>query len=366
MFTTNNSRVNSTEAQDNPTLLDTEVFTSILSTLSNDTDQSYGTDWYVTADVLLYIIIGIIGVLGNAIVIIIIASSRSMMMRITNILIVNQSSIDFVCSAFVIGHSTIRYNSKGYVGLADELLCLLWTSKVLQWSAFVSSTYNHVALTLDKYLQITHPIYHRVAVTRRKTVLLLIMVWLSGPMFNFPITVPTSEVKNGVCLNMQRWPNEATRRFIGILTVVVEYIIPLFIIILSYYKISAVMRRRVEAHVSIIPVNHGEQRNQNEPKHISREGKMARARKNVVRTLMTSSVSFVLCWTWNQGFFLLFNLGFPVDYNGTFYHFTVFMVFLNVCTNPFIYAFKYNQYQERLKRLCCRRGTRVEDSFSQA
>ena len=77
---------------------------------------------------------------------------------------------------------------------------------------------------------------------------------------------------------------------------------------------------------------------------------MMRAQKNLLKTLVLVSSSFVVCWSWNALFFLVANLGYRVVY-GHFYHFTVVMVFLNSCVNPFIYICQYREFQRGLKKL---------------
>lgn len=71
---------------------------------------------------------------------------------------------------------------------------------------------------------------------------------------------------------------------------------------------------------------------------------MIRARANVIKTLATVFLFFVLCWSWNQTYYLMYYLGYPyVDFTSDFYNFTVVMVFFNCCVNPVIYSIRYEQ-----------------------
>ena len=71
---------------------------------------------------------------------------------------------------------------------------------------------------------------------------------------------------------------------------------------------------------------------------------VVRARANVIKTLATVSLFFILCWSWNQTYYLMFHLGYQhVDFTCAFYNFTVIMVFLNCCVNPIIYSVRYDQ-----------------------
>ena len=75
------------------------------------------------------------------------------------------------------------------------------------------------------------------------------------------------------------------------------------------------------------------------------------AKTNTIKTFFLVSISFFVCWVNNQIYFLLSNLGYEINWNGTYYQFTVLMVFLNCVVNPFIYLIKYKDYQEALMKL---------------
>ena len=79
------------------------------------------------------------------------------------------------------------------------------------------------------------------------------------------------------------------------------------------------------------------------------------ARTNMIKTFVTVGLCFVICWSNNQIYYLMYNLGYKVDWNSTYYNATVFMVFLNCTVNPFIYLIKYRDYQKALRHLLCRK-----------
>jgi hypothetical protein len=76
-----------------------------------------------------------------------------------------------------------------------------------------------------------------------------------------------------------------------------------------------------------------------------------KAKRNVFKTLLTVSCCFILCWSWNEIYFFLFNLGVNTDFEGWFYHFTVIAVFSSCCLNPFIYAIRYKEFQDGIRRM---------------
>jgi len=89
-----------------------------------------------------------------------------------------------------------------------------------------------------------------------------------------------------------------------------------------------------------------------------------RAKKNVIKTMLLVSIGFIICTSWNQVFFFLYNLGFfdVTAFNGNFYHFSVVAMFANCCVNPFIYAVKFRDFQKGLKKLFIKRGQSVDQT----
>ncbi len=74
-----------------------------------------------------------------------------------------------------------------------------------------------------------------------------------------------------------------------------------------------------------------------------------KALKKTIKTLVLVGIGFIICWTTNEVIFLRSYFGFEIDYNSTFYRFSVFMVFLHCTINPFIYLIKYPEYKQAVR-----------------
>ncbi len=79
--------------------------------------------------------------------------------------------------------------------------------------------------------------------------------------------------------------------------------------------------------------------------------KMAAARRNVFRTLLTVTVCFVLCWISNSVYVLIYLSGGNVKLAGPFYVLTVYAALGNCIINPFIYCIQYKPFQREALRL---------------
>jgi len=76
----------------------------------------------------------------------------------------------------------------------------------------------------------------------------------------------------------------------------------------------------------------------------------AAGRNAVVTSLMVAS-AFIVCWT--PTMILLFNYfaGGHLNHGDVFYNISMSMALINSCVNPFIYAAKYREFQDGVRRL---------------
>ncbi len=288
---------------------------------------------------IIYLVIGILGMPGNLLVITIILSSAKLRHSITNVLIVHQSCIDFLAAFFIVITSFVRDTNKVTNVKGRDLFCRMWATNLPIWGLFLCSTYGLVVLTCERYIAIVHTLQHMKHCCLRLMFGILPLVWLLGIGYNAAYMIPTSGLKDDKCTVFSEWPSQSTQRGVGVFTVVLQYFIPLCLIAGAYTHIAIVLKRKG------MPLHDGLDK---DPR---RQEKMIRASRNVVKTLLIVSICFILCWSPNQIYYLRFNLGYHVNFNGAFYHFTVIAVFLNCCINPFVYALQYEQFQRRLIRL---------------
>jgi len=315
----------------------------------------------IIADDVLYIIYILIGSLGfpaNLVVVVVILTYPTMRKLQTNMYIVNQSLIDSTVALSLILTTAFQDNgsllSPGNPG--HQAFCRLWLTKMPLWGMLVSSTYNLVVLTIERYLAVVHPIWHKMKFGQRQVLAGIVSAWVIGPVFNTAYMYPTAAVlPDGACSVYDQYPNSATRRFVGILTIIVQYLLPLGCLAFCYGRMAWVLHKRAEGGGDV-------SKNNSDVRETKRNESMARARRNVIETLAVVAFFFLFCWAWTRVYYLMFNLGFPADFTSNFYHFTVVMVFCNCCVNPFIYVIKYEQFKRGLKRLVCPRGGRVGDT----
>ena len=164
--------------------------------------------------------------------------------------------------------------------------------------------------------------------------------------FLFPLQF---QIAFGRCIISAAWPSLLVKRITGIFLIFVEFILPLIILSYCYERILFVLTRRVDSNLST--------------GNLSDQFQLAR--KNTIKTFLIVAICFVMCWSNNQIYFLMHNLGYDINWDGVYCKFTIFMVFLNCTVNPFVYLIKYRDYQKALRSMItCNRQKREEELTS--
>ena len=196
-------------------------------------------------------VIGSLGLIGNTFVVFVILADGSMRKQLTNAYITNQSLLDATVSLLLIFTTAFEDDGRRYDSLLDELFCKLWLTKVSLWAMFVSSTYNLIALTTERYLAVVHPIWHKTKLTRHKVAVSVTFVWLFGPVYNMAYMIPTSVITtNGRCSVYSFWPSKLWQNAFGVLTIFVQFFFPLFLLTFFYTRMIVVLRSRVRPEVT--------------------------------------------------------------------------------------------------------------------
>ena len=291
---------------------------------------------------IAYSITASIGIAGNLMVVFVIARSAKMRGTYTNILILNQSAIDLMASLFIlITTMPTTKPSINLTGLMGDLYCRFWLSDLPLWSLLTSSSYSLMAMTFERYMSIVHPIVHYGKFSMRIVLMLAGASWSSGFICYLFYIVPHSEVVDGRCLFSRNFLNDSSKMASGAMMFVAQYLVPIVCFVFCYVRIFMCLRSRVASEAN---------QTQN-----AAEVQKARARRNVLKTLVTVVLCYVVCNSCNQFMFLAFNFGAIIDFQGYFYHFTVIAMFANCCINPFVYAFQFERYQKELRNLFCKR-----------
>ena len=148
---------------------------------------------------IIFAFIGCFGTIGNIFVISVILSNKSMKDRGVNILIMCQSFIDLTASCFVIINNMVEDISLVPDGVAGEIFCRLWLTRLPLWGMMCMSSYNLVAMGIERYIAIVFPFKYKKNAVRKKLHLILFVEVLCGFFPQYTYVIPTSRVHNGAC-----------------------------------------------------------------------------------------------------------------------------------------------------------------------
>ncbi|XP_077999944.1 galanin receptor 2b-like [Glandiceps talaboti] len=284
-----------------------------------------------------YGIIGVIGVLGNFLVLLVVVRVKSFR-SLTNSFIAHQSVVDLISSLLllVLNLGPVIIAPFGAWG---DFLCKVWISRYFMWAVITVSTINLVAISLERYYAIVHPVSHHNSFNIQKVKIIFAVEWILGILVELYWALIQVNI-GGICIPI--WPNLFLQRFCGTMVFAFQFFIPVVVMIFAYIRIAFALSKQ------------------------AREGDtvMQKSRRNVVKTLVIVVVAYTICWTPNAFAFYQYTLGGYLDFNAPFTHYTTISAFANMCVNPIIYALKYESFKEGLRKMFCKKQNQVSDNSS--
>ncbi|CAF4103698.1 unnamed protein product [Rotaria sp. Silwood2] len=175
---------------------------------------------------LLLSFFSIIGIVGNLLVCLAIATERRLQNR-TNWFLFSLALADMLVSGLVIPLAVVKEFTGFWI--LGPALCDLWI--FLDVCSCTSSIMHIVVISIDRYLAINDPLNTRNRQQKCKILLLIILVWLIAILLSSPMIVlgainPYNIFIDGQCL--------INNQFFVIYGSVVSFVIPLIIVIIMY------------------------------------------------------------------------------------------------------------------------------------
>lgn len=153
--------------------------------------------------------IGFIGALANGFVLRVLCT-KNKQKETKNVLLINQVSIDlYCCCSLVIAYgANIKTDSLVFLsGWWSSVFCKVFDSQVFLWMGLNSSIASLVAITVERYVKILHPIGHRKHFHRWMATVVMVSTWIVGFLSN-AAGFGTSEIVDGRCFPFWFWPSE--------------------------------------------------------------------------------------------------------------------------------------------------------------
>ncbi|NXU52294.1 AGTR2 protein, partial [Turnix velox] len=339
----------STNMQSNhsPALTSTETPQVLFKVVTNSSSALFSSppcplsssDYQFSLIPALFSVVFALGLVGNSVVVVVLCR-YSVLKTVANIYIFNLVVADLLCLTTL--PFWAAYYARGYDWLFGSLMCKV-SSSVLCLNMF-ASIFFIMCMSVDRYHAIVHPIRSQRRTTRQAC-LIAAVVWSfaclsSLPTFYFRDTHYVESLGVSACImafpqeNYDEW-SVAT----AFLKNTLGFFIPLAVITTCYVRIRRHLLKAQEF------------------------GKNKQKRDKVLKLVAAVVLAFFISWL---PFHILTFLD-ALSHMGIINScevlgvidaalpFAICMAFANSCTNPLLYCFIGNQFQEKLHRLFKRR-----------
>nr|XP_017204155.2 prolactin-releasing peptide receptor [Oryctolagus cuniculus] len=286
--------------------------------------------------VLLYSVVVVVGLVGNCLLVLVIARVRRLH-NVTNFLIGNLALSDvLMCTACVPLTLAYAFEPRGWV-FGGGLCHLVF---FLQPVTVYVSVFTLTTIAVDRYVVLVHPLRRRISL--RLSAYAVLAIWALSAVLALPAAVHTYHVElqpHDVRLCEEFWgAQERQRQLYAWGLLLVTYLLPLLVILLSYVRVSVKLRNRVV------------------PGCVTQsQADWDRARRR--RTfclLVVVVVVFAVCWLPLHVFNLLRDLDpraiDPYAF-GLVQLLCHWLAMSSACYNPFIYAWLHDSFREELRKL---------------
>ncbi|XP_038077131.1 uncharacterized protein LOC119744980 [Patiria miniata] len=321
-----------------------DVEATSLSTMEASTVEYQSTDVSVDdsgrkTDFYVYMVLSVLGLIGNAFVCLVMLRYRKVFKSSTNKLILHQSFVDFLASFVFILRRLLLVSSAVPDNTIGLIYCKLWWSEWPQYGMFVTSTYNLAAISMERYFATCHSVSHRNMFSSYRLKFVMAAAWLCGWVPEAHM-VPISHQINDACDVL--WSTPTIQAVGGVFIFLWELVIPLSIMIFAYIRIILELHKRSKAR-------------EGDNNQVA-QSMLSKANKNVTKTLLVVTIFFTVCWVPADVNYILFNLGLNDNsFDSIWYQAAGSIVVVNMCINPFIYCFTYDRFQRQARKMVCGR-----------
>ena len=157
---------------------------------------------------IAYIVIGVVGIVLNLLACVVMIGYGPLRKRLPNYFLIGQCALDLV-----IGTTEIIIPSLTLVnasGLSLYFWCYLIGSRVTFTAPLMASIWNLVAMAVERYMEIVHPVRHKTWLTKRRIFVTLLIIFFSAVALKCFVALPTLHIVRDVC-TLGLYPNAAAK-----------------------------------------------------------------------------------------------------------------------------------------------------------
>ena len=332
------------------------------TTDSYDEDEGLGDDAVTTrsSDIKTMLkSISSIGVPANLMTAVVILETPSMRRKPFNLFILHQSFVDFIAclGTFFLQFFDDIHDVSNTV--AADIFCRVWVATSWMWINILASTYNLTFMTLERHQAVTRPLQYDESKVRRRLPYACVAAWLLAAAVFSPDVIFSRIVDDECRANIDIPPN--LYKFFFFFWMFMTTIIPSVVMVSCYAHMAYVLRQSSKQFDT--DDGRGEKRKQD-----NRVDHMKTAQNNVLQTGVILVIVYVICWS----YLILINafIVYQVldNFSSMEWNLALTLVLGNSCINPFIYSFRYREFQiaakSLFKKIFCKKQSNVQEVSS--
>jgi len=318
--------------------LSVSMTTNVAQTTGGNTMTSSsslrGIEFYFQCAVLG---IAVVGTAANGLILYAVVASKQ---HKKLILIVHQNIVELFTSSVTLLIFLLKFFNIYLTGSVGYWLCTLFFSESLVWWGTYASVINLGIITFERYFKVVYPVWSKNKLKNWMIYSTMAIAWIIPFIGSVAARFTTTIVIDGVCYALHGFVSYAAQIIFVFWQFLSSYVLMIFIFIFCYCRILLVVRRqaRVMAGHSAAGSSAGQaQSNQ--------------IQTNVIKTMILVCALYIISWTPLYVCGLISYLyPYPIDTQAM-YYVTTFIAFSYMCTNPFIYATKFDPVKRVLRRM---------------
>lgn len=305
--------------------------------------------WLTIPVTILYTLILLAGITGNAIICIVTIQNRLMHTSI-NYYLFNLAVADLLYLMFGLPFEIHMYWHQ-YPWLFGLAFCKF--RSLVSEACSIASVLTIVAFTVERYIAICHPLYSYVVANLKRAIYAITLIWLISFISAFPVAYyrniqfiryPVDDhmiPESGICT-----VNIITPGLYEMLTLAF-FVIPLLVLIIMYTRIATKLNIREEQRIN----------GQFGRNSVTVNTKQLKSRRNIVRMLIAIVITFFCSWAPFHAQRLIFIYGkhWPNYEVINEFSFTIagFFYYLSCTLNPIIYNIMSQRYRTAFRQTFC-------------
>jgi len=286
------------------------------------------------------LVIGLVGTVSNGLILYALVASKQ---HKKHVLIVHQNVLDLVTSFLMVVTYSVKLCNIPLSGFGGYLLCTLVISESVVWFGTFASVLNLASITIERYLKVVHHVWSNNRLRNWMIYSAMVFSWIVSFIFTIPAFFATAAVIDGTCYAMAFFAHDSARTISLVLEILFFYVIILLVFIFCYWRILVVIRRQAKVMAS-----HSHAATPSS----TAEAQSIQIQSNVTKTMIFVSATYAISWLPTYIYYVYINMN-PHQYlylEGGYYASVIFG-YLYMCTNPLVYATRFDPVRKVLLRL---------------